>query len=68
MAQITDQQIADAAAGPVEVTADGIDVTARPIDELLKAQQSLAASAALASGVNPWQMSMMARFVPPGGS
>jgi hypothetical protein len=40
--QITDQQIADAAATPQSVTTDGVTVTSRPLKDLTDAQEKLA--------------------------
>jgi hypothetical protein len=39
MAEITDQQIADAAIAPASVTVDGTSVTNRSVGELLDAQE-----------------------------
>lgn len=41
MADITDQQIADAAANPQSVTVDGVTVSNRPIKDLIEAQDSI---------------------------
>jgi hypothetical protein len=40
--QITDQQIADAAATPQSVSVDGVTVTNRSVEELISAQERLA--------------------------
>jgi dihydroorotate dehydrogenase len=40
--EITDQQIADAAAAPQSVSADGVTVTNRSMDDLRKAREELA--------------------------
>jgi hypothetical protein len=42
MAEITDQQISDAAAQPQSVTVDGVTVTNRSIKDLTDAQDNLA--------------------------
>lgn len=42
--EITDQQIADAAAAPQSVSADGVTVTNRSMDDLRKAREELANS------------------------
>lgn len=40
--EITDQQIADAAAAPQSVSADGVTVTNRSMDDLRNAREELA--------------------------
>ena len=42
MADVTDQQIADAAAAPSSVSVDGVSVTNRPVSELIDAQTAIA--------------------------
>lgn len=42
MAEVTDQQIADAAAAPSSVSVDGVTVTNRPVSELIDAQANIA--------------------------
>lgn len=41
MAEITDQQIADAAAEPQSITVDGVTVSNRSLKELTEAQDNL---------------------------
>jgi hypothetical protein len=41
MAEITDQQIADAAAQPQSMSADGVNVNQRSLKELMDAQDNL---------------------------
>lgn len=62
MADITDDDIADAAQTPSSATADGQSVTARPLSDLkaAKAQQ------ALSGGKSAWGCLRPARVVPPG--
>lgn len=43
MAEITDDQIAEAIAGPAEMQVDGQRVRSRSVDELIKAAEYLAA-------------------------
>jgi hypothetical protein len=42
MAEITDQQIADAAAQPQAISVDGVNVNQRSLKELMDAQDNLA--------------------------
>lgn len=46
MAEVTDQQIADAAATPATVSVDGVSVTNRPVKDLIDAQERVAQSRA----------------------
>ena len=39
---VTNQQIADAAAAPQQVTVDGVSVTNRPVSDISTAQENLA--------------------------
>lgn len=61
MADITDDDIVDAAQTPSQATADGQSVTARPLSDLLKAK----AQQALSGGGSAWGCLRPARIVPP---
>lgn len=72
MAEITEQQIADLAAAPSNVTTDGLSISERPIDEVIDAKEYLDRKAAL-TGANAnggsrsgWGSLRPARVVPPG--
>lgn len=60
MANITDQQIADAAATPAAISVDGVSITNRSTQELLDAQDGLAQS----NASSPRRGLLLSRLIP----
>lgn len=59
--EITDQQIADAAATPQSVSVDGVTMTNRPLKDLIDAQDDLANNQ---NAVKPRRGVMFSRIIP----
>lgn len=59
--EITDQQIADAAATPQSVSVDGVTMTNRPLKDLIDAQDDLANNQ---NAVKPRRGVMFSRMIP----